>query len=40
MKRHQAAYWGFCFNKPPVAEDKGLHVAAMFEKVVASIATI
>ena len=38
MKRHQAAYWGFCFNKPPVPEDKSLHVSAMFEKVVASIA--
>ena len=38
MKRHQAAYWGFCFNQPPVAEDKSLHVSAMFERVVASIA--
>lgn len=38
MKRHQAAYWGFCFNQPPVAEDKSLHVAAMFERVVESIA--
>jgi heptosyltransferase-3 len=37
MKRHQAAYWGFCFNQPPVAEDKSLHVAAMFERVVAGI---
>lgn len=37
MKRHKAPYWAFCFNRPPVAEDKTLHVAAMFQKVVASL---
>jgi ADP-heptose:LPS heptosyltransferase len=34
MKRHRAAYWGFCFNQPPVVEDKGIHVAEMFQRVV------
>jgi heptosyltransferase-3 len=34
MKRQGAAYLGFCFNQPPVAEDKSLHVAEMFQKVV------
>jgi len=37
MKRHRAPYWGFCFNQPPVPEDKSLHVSAMFERVVASV---
>jgi len=37
MKRHKAPYWAFCFNKPPVEEDKSLHVAAMFQQVVASL---
>jgi ADP-heptose:LPS heptosyltransferase len=37
MKRHKAPYWGFCFNSSPVDEDKGLHVAAMFQKVVDSL---
>ena len=37
MKRHGAAYWGFCFNRPPVVEDKRIHVAEMFERVVAGI---
>jgi len=37
MKRHRAAYWGFCFNRPPVVEDKRIHVAEMFERVVAGI---
>jgi len=37
MKRHRAAYWGFCFNRPPVLEDKSIHVAEMFERVVAAI---
>jgi len=34
MKRHGAPYLGFCFNRPPVLEDKSLHVAEMFERVV------
>jgi ADP-heptose:LPS heptosyltransferase len=37
MKRHKAPYWGFCFNSSPVEEDKGLHVAEMFQKVVDSL---
>lgn len=37
MKRYRAAYWGFCFNRPPVNEDKSLHVSEMFMKVVGSI---
>ncbi len=34
MKRHRAPYLGFCFNRPPVLEDKSLHVRDMFRKVV------
>src|SRR5262245_40812615 len=37
LKRYEAAYWSFCFNLPPVKEDKTLHVAQMFQKVVAGI---
>jgi ADP-heptose:LPS heptosyltransferase len=37
MKRYRAPYLGFCFNLPPVLEDKGIHVADMFERVVAGI---
>jgi ADP-heptose:LPS heptosyltransferase len=37
LKRYKAPYWGFCFNRPPVREDKTLHVAEMFQKVVAGI---
>jgi heptosyltransferase I len=37
MKRHNAPYLRFCFNRPPVLEDKALHVAEMFQKVVAGI---
>jgi ADP-heptose:LPS heptosyltransferase len=33
LKRHQAPYWGFCFNQPPILEDKSLHVLEMFRKV-------
>jgi ADP-heptose:LPS heptosyltransferase len=32
MKRFNAPYLGFCFNRPPLPEDKTLHVADMFEK--------
>src|SRR5262245_42167616 len=32
MKRHRRAYLPFCFNLPPVREDKALHVAEMFQK--------
>jgi ADP-heptose:LPS heptosyltransferase len=34
LKRHNAPYLGFCFNKPPIVEDKNLHVLDMFQKVV------
>jgi len=34
LRRYRAAYLGFCFNQRPVMEDKGLHVAEMFQKVV------
>ena len=34
MKRDRAPYLGFCFNRPPVLEDKSLHVGDMFRKVV------
>jgi ADP-heptose:LPS heptosyltransferase len=37
MKKHRAAYWGFCFNRPPVLEDKSIHVSEMFQRVVAAI---
>jgi len=33
MKRYQAPFLGFCFNTPPILEDKALHVAEMFRKV-------
>jgi ADP-heptose:LPS heptosyltransferase len=38
MKRFAAPYLGFCFNRPPVHEDKSLHVADMFQRVVREIA--
>ncbi|HYR43195.1 MAG TPA: glycosyltransferase family 9 protein, partial [Terriglobia bacterium] len=34
MKRYGSPYLKFCFNRPPILEDKALHVAKMFEKVV------
>jgi len=37
MKRYEAPFLGFCFNLPPVLEDKSLHVAEMFQKVAAAI---
>jgi ADP-heptose:LPS heptosyltransferase len=38
MKRYAAPYLRFCFNRPPVLEDKSLHVAQMFRKVVEEVA--
>ncbi len=38
MKRDRAAYLSFCFNRPPVLEDKSLHVAEMFQKIVDAVA--
>ena len=37
MKRCKAPYLGFCFNRPPVLEDKALHVSEMFQKIVGAI---
>jgi ADP-heptose:LPS heptosyltransferase len=33
MKRDRAPYLRWCFNMPPVLEDKSLHVAEMFQRV-------
>jgi ADP-heptose:LPS heptosyltransferase len=38
LKRHNAPYLPFCFNLPPVIEDKSIHVREMFHRVVAGIA--
>ena len=38
MKRHDRAYLRFCFNLPPVNEDKSIHVAEMFERIVNAVA--
>ena len=37
MKRRNAPYWQFCFTTAPVVEDKALHVAEMFQRVVANV---
>jgi ADP-heptose:LPS heptosyltransferase len=37
MRRYDRAYLKFCFNLPPVHEDKGLHVSDMFQLIVSSI---
>jgi ADP-heptose:LPS heptosyltransferase len=34
MKRNNASYWGFCFTQAPVVENKSLHVAEVFQRVV------
>jgi ADP-heptose:LPS heptosyltransferase len=34
MKRYDRAYLPFCFNMPPVLEDKSIHVAEMFQRIV------
>lgn len=34
MKRYREPYLRFCFNREPVIEDKSLHVAEMFRRVV------
>jgi ADP-heptose:LPS heptosyltransferase len=38
LRRHNAPYLPFCFNLPPVVEDKSIHVREMFHRVVAGIA--
>ena len=37
LKRHNAPYLPFCFNSPPVIEDKSIHVSEMFRRVVAGV---
>jgi heptosyltransferase-1 len=37
LKRHNAPYLSFCFNSPPVVEDKSIHVSEMFHRVVTGI---
>lgn len=39
LKRYRKPYWDFCFNLPPVSEDKSLLVAEMFRKVVHTLAS-
>ena len=40
MKRYEGPYLSFCFNLPPVMEDKGIHVAEMFRRVVEGVTAI
>src|SRR5262245_56792076 len=37
LKRQNAPYLSFCFNSPPVVEDKSVHVTEMFRRVVGDI---
>jgi ADP-heptose:LPS heptosyltransferase len=37
MKRHERAYLSYCFNLPPIHEDKALHVSEMFRLIVTSV---
>lgn len=37
MRRSDRAYLAFCFNLPPVMEDKGVHVGEMFRLVAAGV---
>ena len=37
LKRYDRTYLPFCFNLPPVPEDKSLHVADMFDRVVGAV---
>src|SRR5262249_7097107 len=37
LKRQNAPYLSFCFNSPPVIEDKSVHVGEMFRRVSAAI---
>jgi ADP-heptose:LPS heptosyltransferase len=34
IKRHNESCFSFCFSEPPVPEDKSIHEAAMFQRVV------
>jgi ADP-heptose:LPS heptosyltransferase len=33
VQRFDQAYWGWCFNLPPVIEDKAIHVSDMFLRI-------
>jgi ADP-heptose:LPS heptosyltransferase len=33
VRRFDQAYWAWCFNVPPVIEDKGIHVSDMFLRI-------
>src|SRR5262249_29016335 len=33
LERYDQSYLSFCFNMPPVAEDKSLHVSEMFLRI-------
>ncbi len=37
MKRHDRAYLPFCFNLPPITEDKSIHVTEMFHRIVCAV---
>jgi ADP-heptose:LPS heptosyltransferase len=37
MQRHDRAYLPFCFNLPPIKEDKSVHVTEMFQRVVSAV---
>ena len=40
LKRFDQSFFGFCFNRPPVVEDKSLHASEMFLRIVQGIAPI
>ena len=39
MQRFDQSYWNWCFNMPPVIEDKAIHVSEMFLRVVRGFAS-
>jgi ADP-heptose:LPS heptosyltransferase len=38
LRRFDQSYLGFCFNTPPVDEDKSIHVSEMFRRLVRALA--
>ncbi len=40
LKRFDQSFFGFCFNRPPVVEDKSLHASESFIRLVQGIAPI
>ena len=40
LKRFDQSFFGFCFNRPPVVEDKSLHASEPFIRIVQGIAPI